>query len=507
MERGGESVKQPERGVDDAAWVMRHRRLALGGVLLLALVLRVLFLVLAGVDAPPVGDELAYQQIAENFAAGRGLFQTNNPFFPGQSLYAWQAPLYPLLLGLLYSVLGQTLLLAKAFGILVSTATVYVTYALAFRVSRSMLPRSEPHSDTVRTPIALVAAFLVAIYPGLLTHAHLLLSETLFIFLLLLAFACLAHAFESKARVRWWLLGAGVVWGLATLTRGLTLYFTPLLALWVGWMLWRGMSSEQSRAGESSHSSRAALVGAGLVLLGVVVTIVPWTVRNYTQFGQPVVLETKGGVNLWLGNSPYTPDDFIRNVWKVGIREPMLDGLPQDEVQRDRAAYAAALGYIREQPLVFVARMPLKFADLWGFERNLIDNAGATRAGAGWNSAVKLGADVLAASVYIFVVLTGGAGFIFEAFANKRSLRDPWQLLFGGFILYFVAAHLVIFGDGRFHLPLIPLLALYAAWLLVLFRRIEFATAPVAVTLVIWLLLVSVWVREAAAAVQVLRGG
>src|SRR5690349_15173397 len=110
-----------------------HHRSAILVLLVLALVLRLVLLVLAGIHAPLTGDELAYQQIAENFAAGRGLFQTNNPFFPGQVLYAWQAPLYPLLIGILYQIFGVNILLAKLFGILLSTATVYVMYDLARR--------------------------------------------------------------------------------------------------------------------------------------------------------------------------------------------------------------------------------------------------------------------------------------------------------------------------------------------------------------------------------------
>ncbi len=89
-----------------------------------ALAVRVAFFLLAGPHAALTGDELAYHQIAGNVAAGRGLLQTNNPFFPGQALYAWQAPLYPLLLGALYAVLGSSAALGKAFGILVITVAV-----------------------------------------------------------------------------------------------------------------------------------------------------------------------------------------------------------------------------------------------------------------------------------------------------------------------------------------------------------------------------------------------
>lgn len=454
-------------------------------LLAFAFLLRVAFLFFAGVNSPLTGDELAYQQIAENFAAGRGLFQTNNPFFPGQILYAWQAPLYPLSLGALYEIFGSHVLVAKLSGIVVSTATVYIVYDLARLIFDSSL---EPLQVRLA---AFIAAFLVAIYPGLLTNAHLVLSETLFIFLLLLAFDFVARAITTNSARAWlWLVGVGAAWGLATLTRGITLYFTPLLALWIGWVWWRNTKN---------GGLLRALAAAALLMAIAALVIAPWAARNYFQFHQFVLLETKGGVNLWLGNSPYTPNDFIRNVWKIGVREPMLNGLPNDEVARDRAAYALALNYMRAAPLTFLSRVPIKFADFWGMERNLIDVADATTRGQGWNSPQKAAIDLVALLVYVLLILCGAAGFVFAP-------NDEWKILFGGFTLYFLSIHLVIFGDGRFHLPLIPFFALYAAWMLVMFRRVTYSLPRLALTLFLMLLFVSVWAREMWAAYQILRG-
>ncbi len=462
---------------------------SVAALLALAFALRVIFLLLAGVHAPLTGDELAYQQIAEHVAAGRGLFQTNNPFFPGQALYAWQAPLYPLALGALYALCGNQIFLAKFFGVLVGTATVYVAYDLARRVFRAA-------TDETRAPrIALGAGLLVAVYPGFLTLAHLLLSEGLFILLLLLAFDFIARALEAGGGRRWaWLIASALAWGLATLTRGLTLYFTPFLALWFGAALWRG-----TKTGSPKGSPLRAIFPALVFMLIALAALAPYTARNYFQFRQFVLLETKGGVNLWLGNSPYTPFEFIRNVWKVGVREPMLRELPQDEIARDRAAYALALDAMRANPFAVLARLPSKFADFWGFERNLVDVAEATRAGGGWNSFAKIIVDLYGAAMYILLALSGLAGWIY-------ARCDRWKILFGGFAFYFLALHLIIFGDGRFHLPLIPFLALYAAWLVVERRRVEYVSTRTAWVVGGASVLLAVWAREAWVAWQTLSG-
>jgi 4-amino-4-deoxy-L-arabinose transferase-like glycosyltransferase len=540
-------------------------------LLVLALVLRLALLLLAGVNAPLTGDELAFQQIAVNVAAGRGFVQNNNPFFPGQLLYAWQAPLYPLSLAAVYLLFGTDPIIGKLFGVLLGVATVYLTFDLARRVfpnspdGHETRPSSGPlgcEQDLRlhrrgRAGAAWLAALFVAIYPGLLTNAHLLLSETLFTFLLVLSFDLIAAAIphlpflttlvpsppsaskedpgplpvverdpspprpaegdpspprpaEGDPSLPPLLKGgrggvlliaaAGAAWGAATLTRGITLYFVVPLALWLAirWVPSRQFKWRQRVRSPLAFNLRMAIVFAA----ATAVVMVPWAMRNMTVFHQFVLLETKGGVNFWLGNSPYTPDDFIRNVWKTGVREPMLAALPLGELARDRAGYALGEAYVVREPLTFIARMPVKFADFWGFERNLVDAAQATHNGTGgWNSPSKIAADFVSDAAYVLLVLLAAGGLVF-------AREDRWKLLFGGFIAYFVFVHLVVFGDGRFHLPLIPFLALYAAWFVA--NRgdgVRAWTARGVTALGIGLVFAAVWGHEIIAAWSALRGG
>ena len=456
-----------------------------------ALILRLLFAVLAGVNAPLTGDEVAYQQIAVNVASGLGFWEDTNPFFPQQVLHAWQAPVYPLCLAAIYFVLGQKLLFAKLFGIVISTATVYLTYDLAARVFEDRRA-------------AFASGLLLALYPGFLTNAHLLLSETLFSFCVMLAFDLVARGTTGRAplapgafRGTWHVAAAGTIWGLATLTRGITLYFAPILALWIVWNKLRTPGSE-------FQVLRGVIPGC-LFLVAMVAVIAPWTVRNYSVFHEFVLLETKGGVNFWLGNSPYTPPDFIRNVWKVGVREPILGALPSDEVQRDRAAYALGAAYVAREPATFLARMPIKFADLWGFERNLSDVAEETGPGRGWNSPPKLAADVFAGAMYVAVMIAAIFGLALGPNRVRADAGPPWKLLFGGFIVYFCLIHLVVFGDGRFHLPLIPVLVLYGGWFLANLRGAAYSRTGVTLSVAAVTMFGAIWLHQGFAAWEMLR--
>jgi 4-amino-4-deoxy-L-arabinose transferase-like glycosyltransferase len=456
-------------------------------LLFLALVLRLAFLLLAGVNAPLAGDEIQYQQLAANVAAGRGFVQNNNPFFPGQVLHAWQAPLYPLSLAVLYFFFGPSALVAKLFNIAVGVVTVYVTYDLARRVFSNQR-------------VAFVAALFAAVYPGFLTNAHLLLSETLFTFLIVLAFDLIvASTAGSNQRAILLAVLAGAAWGAATLTRGITLYFVVPLALWWLVVSTRGVGANTS---VHHHDLGRGLTALLVFVLAMVAVLAPWTMRNYTVFHQFVMLETKGGVNFWLGNSPYTPSDFIRNVWKTDTRGPMLAVLPQDEIARDHVGYALGLAYIERAPLTFLARMPVKFADFWSFERSLTDTAESTRTGrgTGWTTLSKIGADFISDVAYILLMLLAIGGLVLAP-------DDQWKLLFGGFILYFILVHITVFGDGRFHFPLIPILALYGAWFVVNARRVGWSIGRVAATGALVVVFAAVWVHEIAAAMVALRGG
>ena len=238
-------------------------------------------------------------------------------------------------------------------------------------------------------------------------------------------------------------------------------------------------------------------------LVAMFCAMAPWAIRNYTVFGQFVLLETKGGVNFWLGNSPFTPSDFIRNVWKTGVREPMLAALPADEIARDRAGYALGESFVTREPFAFIARMPVKFADFWGFERNLVDAAEATRNGktGGWNSLAKIGADLVSDAAYILLVVLAVAGLVF-------AREDRWKLLIGGFIVYFVFVHMIVFGDGRFHLPIVPLLAIYAAWFVAnVAQGLRWRSARGLTALALVLVFAGVWAHEIGAAWMELHGG
>jgi 4-amino-4-deoxy-L-arabinose transferase-like glycosyltransferase len=174
-------------------------------------------------------------------------------------------PGYPLLLGGAYAIFGSDLLVGKLLNVVLATFTVAITGLLGARLFG-------------RGP-GLAAAALLALLPGYVLYAPLLLSETAFVALFtasLLLFACLDARRPETSATGW--LGFGVLLGAAILVRGAALLFLAVPAL----VAWR-----------STGSARIAARRTALAALGLAAVIAPWTLRNTVLLGAPVLLSTQ----------------------------------------------------------------------------------------------------------------------------------------------------------------------------------------------------------------------
>src|SRR5262245_56579157 len=203
-------------------------------ILLLALALRLLLW-----SQPlhqPANDEIEYITVARDLVAGRG--------WQFYEHYRWlRAPLYPLFLaGSLWlasgdapASSGQALYLAALPNLALSVVNVYLIY----RLSLALVGRAA----------ARLAALLAAVLLTFATFASLYMPETLFTFFFAAALACLVRPptirdsrdsgygetvrQRSVSRDPWFAILGGMLFGMATLTRSITLLFIPVVAAWL----------------------------------------------------------------------------------------------------------------------------------------------------------------------------------------------------------------------------------------------------------------------------------
>jgi hypothetical protein len=55
--------------------------------------------------------------------------------------------------------------------------------------------------------------------------------------------------------------------------------------------------------------ARRRLVWAATVAVAALLTIVPWTVRNYVTYGRPILIASEGGITFWTGNHLLSPGE------------------------------------------------------------------------------------------------------------------------------------------------------------------------------------------------------
>ncbi len=223
----------------------------------------------------PVFDAAAYATIAKNLDRGEGFTLGTGATQPASNY----SPGLPLLTAGAYELSGGVhersarLLLA-----LLGTLAVLFTYLIGRRLSGP--------------PAGLIGAAAIAIYPALVEYQGMLMGEPLAATLLSGAVLATLWAADSMSQPRWLLPGA--LFGCLALVRPEYLGVAVVVGLVV---LLRNGRRDWSRT----------LVQTLLVLAGVAVIVVPWTVRNAIALDRFVPISTGGGQVLFAGT--YLPSD------------------------------------------------------------------------------------------------------------------------------------------------------------------------------------------------------
>jgi 4-amino-4-deoxy-L-arabinose transferase-like glycosyltransferase len=242
----------------------------IGAIVVLALIVRVA-LVLGTSDYAPRTDSADYDRSAVSLVQ-HGTFPSSYLAAKGGPT-GFRPPLFPIALAGVYELTGTGSATsrweaARIFEALLGAVAVLLLSLIALRIWGR------------RT--ALIAGAIAAVDPPLILVGSSLLSESLFIPLVLGA-TLVALVYRDQPRLRWALL-SGVLIGLAALTRGNGVF----LAIPLAFLVWTARPRLRRR---SIAVPLALLVAAAL-------TISPWTIRNEVVFGQFVPISTETGYIL-----------------------------------------------------------------------------------------------------------------------------------------------------------------------------------------------------------------
>jgi 4-amino-4-deoxy-L-arabinose transferase-like glycosyltransferase len=264
---------------------------ALVVILLLGLGLRIDY---AWQGRAPVFDATAYAKIARNldenhgFTLGSGATQPASNYSPG----------LPLFVAAVYEVTGGIHERAARIVLaLLGTLAILFTYLIGRRLSGP--------------GAGLIGGAAIAVYPALLEYQGMTMGEPLAASLLSGGALAILWASDAGPRARWLLPGA--LFGALALVRPEYLGVVLLVSLVVLAMNWR-------------DDRQGAVIKATVVLLGVAIVVVPWTVRNAIALDRFVPISTGGGQVLFAGTYLPSNGDPERVGEEVVAHHPQLFG-------------------------------------------------------------------------------------------------------------------------------------------------------------------------------------
>lgn len=444
------SSESREDSHDDGCCTVRWPEL--WAILLFAVAVRSLAIALSW---PSLSEDTdAYARLAQNLSR-TGTFGFES--LAGEvSPTAFRPPLYPWMLSWLVQEDGQLSLIAVAvLHVVLGTATIALTYSIA----RQLFMRG-----------AWLAAVAVAVDPLLIRASQLVMTETLAAFLAMLVWqlwlvvwrpsepSSIQNCSIRQKRNRWqWisLISLGLSWGISILARPTAAPWYVLCALslmFVGCRCWKRRLNDNL-----------------IIALGVVVCVVPWSLRNLQTLGTPIWATSHGGYTLLLANNPQLYLHFAKqgpsrdwdatafhagwaarhqqNVDLTSNEYWFADHATSAAVTRagelhdDQQAYAAARATIGRQPAMFALSSVYRVGWFWAWWPN----------GSGRMSTLVIGTWY---GAWSFLCALG----IYRLFARNPSKMNTFKNWCPAVLLgvSLTVVHAVYWSNMRMRAPVIP---------------------------------------------------
>lgn len=272
---------------------------------------------------PPEKSDMPYlHKYAQNVVAGQ-YYGTNGAYWP---------PGFIFFAGLILKTLGDTnhYLDLRLVQSLISALNVLLIAVLGTKVFNKLT--------------GLIAGAIAAIYMPLVLFSGLFFSETFFFFLFLLmlyAFYNLIAKFNVKNAII-----SGILLGLTTLTRPITLLMPGLLFIW---LLFKYQET----------GFKKIICSTGVVIFFMFLTMSPWIARNYAVMGKPVLVDVNGGLNFYLAHNPKANGKWV----DLGRDNVIFQY--KDQPETDRVGYQLGFQYIADNPEKELTLLGTKMKLFW----------------------------------------------------------------------------------------------------------------------------------------------
>lgn len=264
-------------------------------IFLTALVIRLAYVIFFfGLDTLPDYDSPEYIRYAENLLAGNG--------YTDGKWKSFRSPGYPAFLAGVYSVFGESVPAVKIVQAAISSLIPVLVFLIGLKLGGRR--------------VALTAAGISCVYFGLIDEPGHVISEAVFTFLFAAAVCALLYARSLGSYA-----AAGVIIGIATLTRPVSLLLFFAAAAWI--------------TVQYMKQKEFLLKRLAVLTLAFCLVLLPWIVRNYRLHDVFVYSAMETGYCLKILNFGMTPVEAVK-----------YDNLK--EYDRDQKYLQEALGRLLE---------------------------------------------------------------------------------------------------------------------------------------------------------------
>jgi hypothetical protein len=417
-------------------------------IYIVALVLRLIPVILARGLGIGLDDMFQYDMLARSIVSGNGYrwyaeedlnllaafvdfdLSTAKEYDPILGVpTSFRAPFYPSFLAFVYFFSGTEFTrffaarLAQAIflGAPLAPLTYWVAQRL-FPLSSFLRDEWGKHNEQAGR----IAAWIVACYPMLLLYPLGLGTENPFFILLLTSFFFLLSSIEKPTALR--LLLSGFFLALTTLTRSVILPFAASAFCLLLFL----------------HRKRAILL-----ILSFLVVVSPWIIRNSLLHHKLTGVETSMGYNLYLGYHPQGNGSFVFG--------PSLDLLPiLDDADRDRIGTQKAIEFIRAQPERLIPLAVNRLGFFFGLEKRVLMYFYSNNIIGYIPLPLLLTISAILLLPFVFIAVSAALGL--------SLLRGkPEHILLVLLFVTYTLPHVLILSEDRFHLALVPYIAILAA--------------------------------------------
>ncbi len=297
----------------DKFTIWLNKKSTLYKLMALAFVIRAGFGIAIGERYLPMADQVVFDELAKNIASGKGLMISERLTLPPEDMpeefraryytiperirdlrmnalwgvvqpgkpTAFIEPLVPIIFAGIYKIFEPGLIAPRILQSFLDALVVGMLFSLGMLA----FPRS-------RAPG--IAALIYTFYPFSIMFTGALITQPIYLFLQC-ALIFLFYKFIAEGRWSYAIL-FGLVLGLTILTRISIITFAPFFII--------------AYIFQDFGRARWMPLVASIVLGGLL--LVPWIVRNNNALGEPILLPTKGGRNLWEYNNQLFSREKLR---------------------------------------------------------------------------------------------------------------------------------------------------------------------------------------------------